>query len=160
MRLGGGSRSKTCGVEKVSKLPQGSQAIEQQTISGLSRHGQPEFENHVRAPMASQDIQSTIYHQQSPQPIDTSAVLTGAKMRLARHVEKRRPLAKVCRSGNAKTPRHASPKGTGTCSGKGSSKGKSNEHLPHDCVVARKDTRKQIANSRLRHVRTAERLVT
>ena len=35
-----------------------------------------------------------------------------------------------------------------------------NEHLKHVCVVARKDTRKQTANSRLRHVQTAERLVT
>ena len=38
-------------VKKVSKLPQwspSSQAIEQLTISGLSRHGQPEFENHLR----------------------------------------------------------------------------------------------------------------
>ena len=42
------SRSKTCGVKwakRVSKLPHeslSSQAIEQLTISGLSRHGQPE----------------------------------------------------------------------------------------------------------------------
>ena len=38
-------------VTKVSKLPQGSlssQAIEQLTISGLSRHGRPELENHLR----------------------------------------------------------------------------------------------------------------
>ena len=65
-----------------------SQAIGQLTISGLSRHGQPELGNHLslRAPMAWQDIQSqvekylsTIYHQQSPQPMYFSAVLTGAK---------------------------------------------------------------------------------
>ena len=70
-------------VKKVSKLPQGSlssQAIEQLSISGLSRHGQPELENHLRAPMAWQDIQSqfekypsTIHHQQSPQPVDISS---------------------------------------------------------------------------------------
>ena len=76
---------------KVSKLPQGSlssQAIEQLTISELSRHGLPKLENHsrLRAPMAWQDIQSlvektlsTIHHQQSPQPMEISAVLTGAR---------------------------------------------------------------------------------
>ena len=52
-------------VKKVSKLPQGSlssQAIEQLTISGLSRQGQPELENHLRlrAPMAWQDIQTQL----------------------------------------------------------------------------------------------------
>ena len=35
-----------------------------------------------------------------------------------------------------------------------------NEHLKHVCAEARKDTRKQTANSRLRLVQTAERLVT
>ena len=63
-------------VKKVPKLPQGSlssQAIEQLTIRGLSRRGQPELENHLRlrAPMTCQDIQcqveklslSTINHQ-------------------------------------------------------------------------------------------------
>ena len=35
-----------------------------------------------------------------------------------------------------------------------------NEHLKHVCVVARKDTGQLTANSRLRHVQTAERLVT
>ena len=35
-----------------------------------------------------------------------------------------------------------------------------NEHPKHVCVVARKDTRKQTANSRLRRVQTAEKLVT
>ena len=70
---------------KVSKLPQGSlssQAIEQLTISELSRHGLQKLENHsrLRAPMAWQDIQSlvektlsTIHHQQSPQPMEISA---------------------------------------------------------------------------------------
>ena len=78
-------------VKKVLKLPSGSpssQAIEQLTISGLSRHGQPELENHLRlrASLALQDIQtqvdeylSTIYHQQSPQPVDISAASAGAK---------------------------------------------------------------------------------
>ena len=52
-------------AKKVSKIPQGSlssQAIEQLTISGLSRHGQPELENQLRlrAPMAWQDIQTQV----------------------------------------------------------------------------------------------------
>ena len=89
-------------VKKVSKLPTGSlssQANEQLTISGLSRHGQPELENHwrLRAPLAWQDIQtqvekypSKIIHQQSPQPMDISAVLTGQNARVveARHQRK------------------------------------------------------------------------
>ena len=50
-------------VKKVSKLPQGSlssRVIEQLTMSGLSRHGKAELENHLRfrAPMAWQHIQS------------------------------------------------------------------------------------------------------
>ena len=52
-------------VKKVSKLPSGSpssQAIEQLTISGLSRHDQPGLENHLnlRAPLAWQDIQTQV----------------------------------------------------------------------------------------------------
>ena len=53
-------------VKMASKLPQGSllssHAIEQLMISELSRHGQPELENHLRlrAPMAWQDIQSQV----------------------------------------------------------------------------------------------------
>ena len=78
-------------VKKVSKHPSGSlssQAIVQLTISGLSRHGQPELENHLRlrAPLAWQDIQtqveiclSTFYHQQSPQPMVQNARFVGAK---------------------------------------------------------------------------------
>ena len=31
-----------------------------------------------------------------------------------------------------------------------------NEHLKHECAVERKETRKQIANSRMQHVQTAE----
>ena len=78
-------------VKNVSKLPQGSlssQANEQLTICGLSRHGQPELVNflRLRASVAWQDILtrvetylSTIYCQQSPRPMDISAVLTGSK---------------------------------------------------------------------------------
>ena len=35
-----------------------------------------------------------------------------------------------------------------------------NEHLMRTCVVERKDTRKQIVNSRLHHVQNSEKLVT
>ena len=78
-------------VKKVSKLPQGSlssQAIEQLTISGMSRHGQRELENHLRlrAPMAWQDIQtqfekylSTICRPQSPQPMDIGTATTSQR---------------------------------------------------------------------------------
>ena len=77
--------------QKVSKLPHGSlssQAIDQLTISGLSRHGQPELKNHLRprALMAWQDIQTQVekisLHNllpQSPQPMDISAALAGSK---------------------------------------------------------------------------------
>ena len=52
-------------VKKVSKLPSGSlssPAIGRLSISGLSRHGQPELENHLRlrAPLAWQDIQTQV----------------------------------------------------------------------------------------------------
>ena len=116
-------------VKNVSKLPQGSldsQAIEQLTISGLS-HGQRELEKHLRlrAPLAWQDVQtqvekylSTVYHQQSPEPMDVSAVMTGSKCQscgsqthqrndcwykdgTSKICEKRGHLAKVCRSGRA-----------------------------------------------------------
>ena len=135
-------------AKEVSKLPQGSltsQAIEQLTMSELSRHGQPELENHLRlrAPMAWQDVQtqvenylSTIYHQQSPQPVDISAVLTGSKCQRCRSKThqwddcwykddtcktcgKRGHLANICRSENAQTPRNGSPKGISKGSGKG-----------------------------------------
>ena len=81
-------------VNKVSKLPQGSlisQAIGQLTISRMARHGQPELENHLRlrAPMAWQDIQtqvekylSTIYNQQSPQPMDIGTATTNPKCKI------------------------------------------------------------------------------
>ena len=161
-------------VNKVSKLPQGSlnsQAIEQLTISGWSRHGQPELENHLRlrAPMArlrSKTCLSTIYHQQSPQPMDISAVWTGDKCQncgsqahqrndcwykdeTCKTCGKRGHWAKVCRSGNAQTPRHGNLQGKVQAKAKAKAR---NEHLKHVCVVARKDTRKQTANSRLRHV--------
>ena len=58
-------------------------------------------------------------------------MLTGAKMRLARHVEKRRHLAKVCRSGHAQTPRH----------GKGKGKGK--QRTPATCLCCGKEGHKK-----------------
>ena len=170
------SRSKTCGASgsgRPGNFPQGSlssHAIEQLTISGLSRHGQPELENHsrLRAPMAWQDIQtqverylSTTYHHQSPQPIDISAVLTSAecqscgsqthqrndcwyKEKPCRTCGKRRYLTKVCRSGNAQTPRHQSPKGTCKGSGKGSGKseGRGKKRTPEKCMCCGKEGHK------------------
>ena len=73
-------------VEKVSKIPQGSrrsQAIEQLTISGFSRHGQTELENHLRLRAPQTQVEkylSAFCSTQSPQPMDISAVLTGAKV--------------------------------------------------------------------------------
>ena len=60
-------------VKKVSKLPSGSlssQAIEKLTISGLSRHGQPELENPLRLRGKTFRLRSTICGQQSPQPMN------------------------------------------------------------------------------------------
>ena len=139
-------------VKKVSKLPQGSlssQAIEQLTISGMARHGQPELENHqrLRAPMAWQDIGtpvekylSTIYHQQSPQPMDVGTATTNQKCQSCGsqthkreecwHKDETRKtcgtrghLVKVCRSGNTQKQSSGSSKGAGKGTGKGSGKG-------------------------------------
>ena len=53
-------------VKVVSKLPQGSlssHAIEQLTITGLSRHGQPKLENHLRLNgMARHSVYSKIWN--------------------------------------------------------------------------------------------------
>ena len=134
-------------VKKGSKLPQGSlspQAIEQLTISGLSRHGQPVLENILRlkAPMAWQDIQtqvekylSTIYHQQSPQPMDISAVMTGA----------------MCQSCGSQT-RHRNDcwykeETCKTCgktrTGEGSVKGKGKKRTPETCLCCGKEGHKK-----------------
>ena len=70
--------------------------------------------------------------------------IAGTKMRLAKHVETR-TLGKVCRSGNAATPRHGSPRGTGKGSVKGSSKGKSksNVRTPETCLRCGKEGHKK-----------------
>ena len=157
-------------VKKVSKLPQGSltsQAIAQLTISGLSRRGQPEPENHLRfrAPLAWQDVQtqvdnylSTIYHQQSPQPGDISAVTTGSKSQscgsqnqqrndswyndeTCKICGKRGHLAKVCRSGNAQPLSSGSPNGTSKQEKVTQVRARS-EHQKHVCAAERKDTKK------------------
>ena len=179
-------------VKKVSKFPQGSlssQAIEQLTISGMARHGYPEHENHLRlrAPMAWQDIQtqvekylSTIYHQQSPQPMDIGTATTNQKCHSCgsqthkrsecwykdetwKTFGKRGHVAKVCRSGNTQKQSGGSSKGTGKKLERTQEKSKEEakaEHVTHACVVERKDTKKQSANSRLQRARTVERLVT
>ena len=116
--------------------------------------------------MAWQDIQThvekaltTIYHQQSPQPMDISAVLTGAKYQCGSQTNqrnycwykdetcktrgKRGHVAKVCRSGNAQTPRHGSSKGTGKGSGKGSGKSKSKKRTHETCLCCGKEGHKK-----------------
>ena len=66
-------------------------------------------------------------------------------MRLARHAEKRGHLAKVCRGGNALTPRHGSPKSTriGSGEGSGKSKGKSKKRTPETCLCCGKEGHKK-----------------
>ena len=76
----------------------------------------------------------------------------GTKMRLARHVENEDTWQRYV---EVETHRHQDSGGP-----KGSGKGKGKKRtLEHVCAVERKDTRKQIANSRLQHVQTAERVV-
>ena len=74
--------------------------------------------------------------------------IVGTKMRLARHVESEDTWQEGGLSGNAKTPRHRSPKdiGKGSGKGKGKGKGKKRTQLKHVCALERKDTRKQTAN--------------
>ena len=138
-----------------------SQAVEQLTISGLSRHGQ-----RLRAPMAWQDVQtqvekdlSTIYHEQSPQPTDIGAAMTSPKCQSCggptpkgsgcwyrdescKTCGKRGHLAKVCRSGNAQQSRTNGPnivrKGAGEgFTGKGKGKGK--RRPPETCLCCGKE---------------------
>ena len=57
----------------------------------------------------------------------------------------------------------AAPRATGKVQVKVQAKAKvtaRSEHRKHECAVERKDTRKQIANSRLQRVQTAGRFVT
>ena len=83
-------------------------------------------------------------------------------MRLARHVENEDTWQRYVQ---VETHRHqdtGAPRALAKVQGKVQAKAKGkarNEHLKHVCVVARKDTRKQTANSRLRHVQPADRLV-
>ena len=140
------------------------------TISGLSRHGQPELEDHLRlrAPMAWQDVQtqvekdlSTIYHEQSPQPTDIGAAMTSPKCQSCGGPTpkgsgcwyrdescktrcKRGHLAKVCRSGNAQQSRTNGPNIVRKGAGEGfTGKGKAkarDDILKHVCVAERKGT--------------------
>ena len=72
------------------------QAIEQVTISGSSRQGQPEHGNHLRLrALASDDVQaqvekylSTIHHQQSRTPRGTSASVDGRKVAELRKLDR------------------------------------------------------------------------
>ena len=87
----------------------------------------------------------------------------GTKMRLARLVANKDTWQRFV---EVETHRHrdkGSPKGLAKIQGKIRAKAKARqriEHLKHACVVDRKDTRNQVANSRLLHVQTAGRLVT
>ena len=73
-------------------------------------------------------------------------------------------MAKVCRSVETHRLRDTgSPRALAKVQAKVQAKVKAkarNEHPKHVCVVARKDTRKETVNSRLRRVKIAERLVT
>ena len=105
----------------------------------------------ARNSVSSRKNLSTKYRQQSPQTMDSNAVLTGAKCQscgsqthqrndcwykneTCKTCGKRGHLAKVCR--NAQTPRHGSAKGTGKGSGESSSKskGKSKNRTPEICL--------------------------
>ena len=152
-------------VKKMSNLPTdslSSQATEQLTISGLSRHGQPKRENHLRLrPLAWQDIQTRV--EKSLHSLVTTGTttngLTGAKCQSSgSHTHQRkdcwykdaacmtcgkqRHLTKVCISGN--------PSGTGKrfreTSKQRQKKKQRIEHLKHACVVEKKaqDIRLQI----------------
>ena len=68
--------------QKVSKLPQGSvssHAIEQLTINGLSRNGSGHRWHGKTFKPRHNNISPQSLHQQSPQPMDISAVMTGSK---------------------------------------------------------------------------------
>ena len=144
-------------VKKVSKLPQGSlssQAIEQLTITKHLR---------LRVPMAWQDIQfqvekclSTIYHQQSPQPMDISAVLTGAKCRRCGSQTHQRKdcwckdaTCKTCgKQGHVEVETHkhrdkGAPRGTGKGSVEGSGKGDAKNRTPETCLCCGKEGHKR-----------------
>ena len=103
--------------------------------------------------MTWQDIQSQVenlspqsiiknHHNQWTSVLDRCKRLLVSRMRLVRHVKKRRHLAKVCRSGRAQTPRHGSPKGTSKGTGKGSGKGKSKKRTPETCLRCGKQRHK------------------
>ena len=145
------------------------QAIEQLTISGLSRHGQPELENHLRleAPMAWQDVQtqvekylSTICHVQchhhqwtsarrrqvknarAAEARLTRAVSVGTETRRVRHVANDDTRRKFAGAANAQQPRTTSPNIVRKGTGKGfTGKGKSKDKKrpPETCLYCGKE---------------------
>ena len=150
-------------VKKVSKLPSGSlssQAIEQLTISGLTRHGQPELQNHLRlrAPLAWQDIQTQVEkislhnlsstltttngHQccvdrcKMPELWNPDASETDCwyKDATCKTCGKQGHLAKVCRSGNTQTSRQGAPRAKGSGKGSGKGKGRAKNRTPETCL--------------------------
>ena len=131
--MGGRASRKSGNFRKGSLDPQ---AIEQLTISGSSRQGQPEHGNHLRLrALAWDDVQaqvekylSTIHHQQSAQLVDISGVdrrkvaelreldrsakgLLVQRRNLKKGTEKRRHLEAISRSASAQACRSPSPKG-------------------------------------------------
>ena len=84
--------------------------------------------------------------------------IAGTRVKLARQVENEDTWQ---RSVDVETHRHqdtVAPRALPKVQEKAKAKAR-NEHLKPVCVVATKDTRRQTANSRLRHGQTAERLV-
>ena len=125
----------------------------------------------IRAPMTRQDVQtqaqkylSTISHQQSPQPVDISAVMTGSKCQSCGSQTRRRHDCwykdETCKiRGKTRTFGKMMPKRKCTHTEKRKLQERS-EYLKHVCVVERQDTKRQIVNSRVRHVPLAAKLVT
>ena len=85
--------------------------------------------------------------------------IVGTNMRLARHVEDEDTWQRYVEVEAHRHQDTGAPRALAKVQEEVQAKAR-NEHLKHVCVVARRDTRKQTANSRLRHVETAERLVT
>ena len=157
-------------VKKVSKLPSGSLSS-QLTISRLSRHGQPELDNHLRGEstdgMARQsDSGRKITLHNLPSTVTTASghhcfVDRCRSQSCGSQTHQRKDcwykdatcktrgkqghLAKVCKSGNTQTPRQRSSKGTGRGSEKGSGKGKdkAKKRTPETCLCCGNERHKK-----------------
>ena len=173
-------------VNKVSKLPQGSlisQAIEQLTISGMARHGQPELEVHLRlrAPMAWQDIQTQV-EKISPQSTSnnhhnrwtlalqrqirsaraaearlTREVSVGTKTKRARLVANEDTWTRCAVAETHRNKNSGRSKGAGNGTGKGSGKGKAKikRRASETCMCCGKEGHKN-ADSKFRTAACSE----